>query len=99
LLRNALCNIILGLLFVARIQFDRILLRLSQSPPKGWPSNGEVEFRQVAMRYRPGLPLVLRGVSFKALAQEKVREAGGSRGDKGGLWLTHDVHVFLMSRL
>jgi hypothetical protein len=31
-----------------------------------------VEFKQVAMRYRPGLPLVLRGVSFKAAAKEKV---------------------------
>jgi ABC-type multidrug transport system fused ATPase/permease subunit len=31
-----------------------------------------VEFKQVAMRYRPGLPLVLRGVSFKATAKEKV---------------------------
>ena len=43
-----------------------------QPPPPGWPALGEVEFRQVAMRYRPGLPLVLRGVSFKAEAKEKV---------------------------
>ena len=42
-------------------------------PPPGWPARGEVEFKQVAMRYRPGLPLVLRGVSFKAAAKEKVR--------------------------
>jgi ABC-type multidrug transport system fused ATPase/permease subunit len=34
---------------------------------------GEVEFKHVAMRYRPGLPLVLRGVSFKAASKEKVR--------------------------
>ncbi len=40
--------------------------------PAGWPSAGEVEFREVRMRYRPGLPLVLHGVSFKAAAQEKV---------------------------
>ena len=44
-------------------------------PPPGWPARGEVEFKQVAMRYRPGLPLVLRGVSFKAAAKEKVRGA------------------------
>lgn len=43
--------------------------------PPNWPNEGVVEFKQVAMRYRPGLPLVLRGVSFKAAANEKVRRA------------------------
>jgi len=30
-----------------------------------WPNKGEVEFDNVFMRYRPNLPQVLRGVSFK----------------------------------
>ena len=51
-----------------------VIPSLQPPPPPGWPALGEVEFRQVAMRYRPGLPLVLRGVSFKAEAKEKVSE-------------------------
>ncbi len=45
-------------------------------PYAGWPSEGAVEFRDVYLRYRPGLPLVLRGVSFKAEARDKVRHRG-----------------------
>ena len=30
-----------------------------------WPIFGELEFDQVCMRYRPGLPLALRGLSFR----------------------------------
>lgn len=33
-------------------------------PNEGWQANGRIEFDRVEMRYRPGLPLVLRGVSF-----------------------------------
>jgi ABC-type multidrug transport system fused ATPase/permease subunit len=42
-------------------------------PPAAWPANGSVEFAAVRMRYRPGLPLVLKGVSFKVEGREKVR--------------------------
>ncbi len=34
----------------------------------------------MAMRYRPGLPLVLRGVTFVAAAKEKVGHAGMMSG-------------------
>ncbi|GAX80189.1 hypothetical protein CEUSTIGMA_g7627.t1 [Chlamydomonas eustigma] len=57
-----------------------------QEPPKGWPSQGEVEFKQVAMRYRPGLPLVLRGVSFKAAAKEKVGIVGRTGAGKSSMF-------------
>ena len=33
-------------------------------PPKGWPSAGGIEYRGVTAVYRPGLPPVLRGLTF-----------------------------------
>ena len=44
-------------------------------PPQSWPESGAIEFKDVVMAYRPGLPPVLRGVSFKVQPGEKVRRA------------------------
>ena len=41
--------------------------------PPDWPARGAVEFHDVQMRYRPELPLVLRGISFSVAPGEKVR--------------------------
>ena len=32
---------------------------------EAWPSQGEVEFKDVKLRYRPDTDLVLKGLSFK----------------------------------
>ena len=42
------------------------------------------------MRYRPGLPLVLRGVSFRAKARDKVRD----RPTDGCTWRLFAANVF-----
>ncbi|PNG99437.1 ABC transporter C family member 2, partial [Tetrabaena socialis] len=54
-------------------------------PPPGWPPAGSVEFRDVFLRYRPGLPLVLRGVSFVAQARDKVGVVGRTGAGKSSL--------------
>ncbi len=41
-------------------------------PPPTWPHLGEIAFKNVEMAYRPGLPLVLKGVSFYVKPGEKV---------------------------
>ena len=41
-------------------------------PDSGWPSEGKVEFKDYKVRYRPGLDLVLKGLSFKVGSGEKV---------------------------
>ncbi|XP_073071626.1 ATP-binding cassette sub-family C member 6 isoform X3 [Manis javanica] len=38
-------------------------------PP--WPHRGQIEFRDFGLRYRPELPLAVRGVSFRIHAGEK----------------------------
>lgn len=41
-------------------------------PDSTWPQHGEIEFRNVAARYRPGLDLILNDVSFKVEGGQKV---------------------------
>ena len=41
-------------------------------PDSSWPAAGVVEFSNFSVRYREGLDLVLRGVSFKVNSGEKV---------------------------
>lgn len=42
-------------------------------PPASWPENGGIKFDNVKLAYRPGLPLVLKGVTFEIQPGEKVR--------------------------
>ena len=41
-----------------------------------WPSRGEISFENYSTRYREGLDLVLRNVSFKIRGGEKVGIVG-----------------------
>jgi len=45
----------------------------SNDPPASWPEKGAVSFSDVELTYRPGLPLVLKGISFHVNAGEKVQ--------------------------
>jgi len=53
--------------------------------PSGWPSKGGIEFRNVSMRYRPGLKLVLRDVNLKIPAGAKVGIVGRTGSGKSSL--------------
>eukprot|EP00798_Chlamydomonas_sp_ICE-L_P022904 gene22904-30080_t len=54
-------------------------------PPTGWPTEGTVEFKTVTMRYRPGLPLVIRGISFRAESKDKIGEVGRTGAGKSSM--------------
>jgi ABC-type bacteriocin/lantibiotic exporter with double-glycine peptidase domain len=51
-----------------------------RKPPAQWPEHGAVEFNDVKMAYRPGLPNVLRGISVKVRGGEKIGVVGRSAG-------------------
>ena len=61
------------------------LARVAVAPPEGWPARGAVSFEEVRMRYRPELPLVLRGVSFEVRGGERVGVVGRSGSGKSSL--------------
>jgi len=41
-------------------------------PPKEWPSNGEVKFINLKVRYREGLDLALKGLDILVEGGQKV---------------------------
>ncbi|KAE8214065.1 hypothetical protein CF327_g2493 [Tilletia walkeri] len=73
------------------------VLHYADLPPEGpkllpndpeedkWPTEGAIEFRNVQLRYREGLPLVLKGVSFKIRPGERVGVVGRTGAGKSSL--------------
>ncbi|XP_067572446.1 ATP-binding cassette sub-family C member 3 isoform X1 [Pseudorca crassidens] len=56
-------------------------------PPVGWPLQGEVEFRNYSVRYRPGLDLVLKDLSLQVRGGEKVGIVGRTGAGKSSMTL------------
>lgn len=56
-------------------------------PPKNWPVQGSVEFKDFKVRYREGLDLVLNGVSFSIDGGEKIGIVGRTGAGKSSLTL------------
>ena len=50
-----------------------------------WPTAGAIEIRDLSMRYRPGLPLVLNGVSLSVGGGERVGVCGRTGSGKSSL--------------
>uniref|UniRef100_A0A5B6ZCD8 ABC-type xenobiotic transporter n=1 Tax=Davidia involucrata TaxID=16924 RepID=A0A5B6ZCD8_DAVIN len=57
----------------------------SNHPPAGWPSSGSIKFEDVVLRYRPELPPVLHGLSFKISPSEKVGIVGRTGAGKSSM--------------
>ncbi|CAH0555482.1 unnamed protein product [Brassicogethes aeneus] len=58
-----------------------------KNPSTQWPEAGTVEFRNYGVRYRPGLELVLKGVSFTVKGGEKIGIVGRTGAGKSSLTL------------
>ncbi|KAG0224129.1 hypothetical protein BGW42_005307 [Actinomortierella wolfii] len=56
-------------------------------PPADWPSQGRVDFLGYETRYRPGLELVLRGVTASIKKHEKIGIVGRTGAGKSSLTL------------
>ncbi|RAW25152.1 Canalicular multispecific organic anion transporter 2 [Phytophthora cactorum] len=57
----------------------------AEKPPLDWPTAGAISFNRVDLRYRPGLPRVLRGLTFSVNAKEKVGIVGRTGAGKSSL--------------
>ncbi|KAH6931913.1 hypothetical protein HPB50_001465 [Hyalomma asiaticum] len=53
--------------------------------PKPWPTEGDLRFEQVCLRYRDGLPLVLHNISFHARGGHKVGVVGRTGAGKSSI--------------
>lgn len=60
-------------------------LETKNDPPPSWPSQGAVSFKNVQLSYRPGLPLVLKDVSFEIKPGEKIGIVGRTGAGKSSL--------------
>ncbi|KAG2074771.1 ABC protein [Suillus decipiens] len=58
-----------------------------RKPPAQWPQHGAIEFNDVKMAYRPGLPNILRGISVKVRGGEKIGVVGRTGAGKSSLML------------
>ncbi|CEH14116.1 Multidrug resistance-associated protein/mitoxantrone resistance protein, ABC superfamily [Ceraceosorus bombacis] len=57
-----------------------------QRPPAAWPSpQADIKVEDLAMRYRPKLPLVLKGISFDVKPREKIGVVGRTGSGKTSL--------------
>ncbi|GMF05879.1 unnamed protein product [Ambrosiozyma monospora] len=54
-------------------------------PPDNWPDKGGVNFTDVSLRYREGLPLVLKGISIDIKPGEKIGICGRTGAEN---WIT-----------
>lgn len=61
------------------------LTETDESLPYNWPSEGRIEFINSKLRYRPGLPLVLKGLNISIPAQAKVGVVGRTGAGKSTL--------------
>lgn len=57
----------------------------SNKPAADWPQYGAVEFSHVDMKYRPGLPLVLKDFSLKIAPMEKIGICGRTGAGKSSI--------------
>lgn len=53
--------------------------------PAQWPLKGEIEFRDISLRYRPDLPPAVKNVSFQIKAGERVGVVGRTGAGKSSL--------------
>ncbi|KAK6204305.1 P-loop containing nucleoside triphosphate hydrolase protein [Scheffersomyces amazonensis] len=60
-------------------------MKAETSPPPEWPPSGYIEFKDVSLRYRPTLPLVLKDMNLNIYPGEKVGICGRTGAGKSSI--------------
>ncbi|EQB51307.1 ABC transporter [Colletotrichum gloeosporioides Cg-14] len=60
-------------------------LHIGEGMPKSWPSQGEIVFDHVQMRYRAGLPLVLKDIHMHIKGGERLGVVGRTGAGKSSI--------------
>lgn len=55
------------------------------TPPSNWPTQGCISFQDASLAYRPGLPLVLKNLSFEVGASQKIGICGRTGAGKSSI--------------
>ncbi|CAE6455011.1 unnamed protein product [Rhizoctonia solani] len=56
--------------------------------PADWPRNGDIEFKDYCMRYRPELPFVLKDLTMKIHSGENIGVVGRTGAGKSSVFLS-----------
>ncbi|KAJ7183174.1 ABC transporter [Mycena filopes] len=54
-------------------------------PPAPWPSKGQIQLNEIVLKYRPGLPAVIKGISMNVQPGEKVGIVGRTGAGKSSI--------------
>ncbi|KAI9463347.1 ABC transporter [Lactarius psammicola] len=68
-----------------------------QKPPAPWPINGKLEINEAVLRYRPELPLVLKGLCMSVEGGEKIGIVGRTGAGKSSIMVALFRMVELVS--
>ncbi|KAJ2083952.1 hypothetical protein H4R24_000395 [Coemansia sp. RSA 988] len=71
----------------AQLPSEAVTVIDDHRPKQAWPEQGALEFNNYSTRYREGLDLVLRGLSFRVLPRHKVGIVGRTGAGKSSLTL------------
>ncbi|KAM0050640.1 putative ABC-type xenobiotic transporter [Helianthus debilis subsp. tardiflorus] len=55
------------------------------TPPSNWPSHGNVELKDLQVKYRPNTPLVIKGINLSIKGGEMIGMVGRTGGGKSTL--------------
>jgi len=87
------------LLAFKKVTVEKAAMVKATQPPPEWPTRGDIELCNLELRYRPDLPLVLKGVSCKIHAQEKIGICGRTGSGEYRSFVQLTTHLLLLPLL
>ncbi|SPO20406.1 probable YOR1 - ABC transporter [Ustilago trichophora] len=73
------------LYYAEELEQEKAQTRPDNPTRESWPEEGRISFKDVWLSYRPGLPSVLKGISFDVGSGEKVGIVGRTGAGKSSL--------------